>query len=314
MYKHLVREQRYAIGLMLKEKKSKKEIAEAIGCSESTVCREIRRNSSKRGYNYAIAQEVSEYRKERSPGNHAIKEEVWKLVLKFLVEEQWSPEQISGYLANRGISISHETIYKRIRRDKAEGGCLYRQCRHKLKHRKRPVGKHIPIPNRISIHERPPEADGTRFGDWEMDTIVGANNEGAIVTLTERSVNFMMMKKLPFGKDSKRLADAVVELLFPYMHSIRSITTDNGTEFADHQSISRRLGGVPIFFADPFSSWQKGSIENINMLARQYIPKGSDFKYISDDFISAVQYKINRRPRKKLNFLSPKEAFFNLII
>lgn len=314
MYKHLVREQRYAIGLMLKEKKTKKEIAGAIGCSESTVCREIKRNSSKRGYNYATAHEVSEYRKERSPGNRAIKEDVWKLVLKFLEEEQWSPEQISGYLANRGISISHETIYKRIRRDKAEGGCLYRQCRHKLKHRKRPVGKLISIPNRISIHERPPEADGTRFGDWEMDTIVGANNEGAIVTLTERSVNFMMMKKLPFGKDSKKLADAVVELLFPYMHSIRSITTDNGTEFADHQSISRRLGGVPIFFADPFSSWQKGSIENINMLARQYIPKGSDFKYISDDFISDVQYKINRRPRKKLNFLSPKEVFFNLII
>ena len=189
-----------------------------------------------------------------------------------------------------------------LRKDKAEGGCLYRQCRHKLKHRRRPVGKLTSIPNCRSIHERPSDVDGTHFGDWEMDTIVGPNNEGAIVTLTERSVIFMMMKKLPFGKDSKKLADAVVELLFQYMHSIRSIATDNGTEFADHQSISRRLGGVPIFFADPFSSWQKGSIENINMLARQYIPKGSDFKNISDDFITAIQYKIKALVRHLTDF------------
>lgn len=314
MYKHLVREQRYAIGLMLKEKKSKKEIAAAIGCSESTVYREIKRNSGKRGYSYSIAQEQTDYRKERLPGNRAIKEEVWKKVRMLLVEEQWSPEQISGVLARDGIRISHETIYRMIRRDKESGGEIYKHCRHKLKHRKRPVGKCANIPNRRSIHERPAAADGTRFGDWEMDTIVGPNNEGAIVTLTERSVNFMMMKKLPFGKDSEKLADAVVELLFPYMHSILSITTDNGSEFAAHESISRRLGNVPVFFADPYSSWQKGSIENINKLVRQYIPKGIDFKLVSDDYIKEVQYKINRRPRKKLDFLTPKEVFFNLII
>lgn len=175
------------------------------------------------------------------------------------------------------------------------------------------------IPGRVSIHERPAEADGTRFGDWEMDTIVGKDGKGAIVTLIERSTNMMLMERLPEGKHPEPLAKAVIRLLFPYKHTIRTITTDNGAEFCAHLLISKALApkGTKntnlVFFADSYSSWQKGAIENANKLIRQYIPKGTDFSDLSDASIRKIQHKINRRPRKKLNFDSPKNVFFRII-
>ncbi len=175
------------------------------------------------------------------------------------------------------------------------------------------------IPDRVGIHERPAEADGTRFGDWEMDTIIGKDGKGAIVTLTERSTNMVLMERLPEGKHPEPLAKVVIRLLFPYRHTIRSITTDNGPEFCAHRMISKALAPRDakkpnlVFFADSYASWQKGAIENANKLIRQYIPKGTDFSALSDNFIRKIQYKINRRPRKKLNFQSPKKVFFQQI-
>lgn len=175
------------------------------------------------------------------------------------------------------------------------------------------------IPERVSIHERPVEADGTRFGDWEMDTIVGKDGKGAIVTLTERSTNMLLMERLPEGKRPEPLAKVVIRLLFPYRRTIRTITTDSGSEFCAHRLISKALAPKEtknpnlVFFADSYSSWQKGAIENVNKLIRQYIPKGTDFSYLSDAFIRRVQHKINRRPRKKLGFDTPKNIFFRQI-
>ena len=175
------------------------------------------------------------------------------------------------------------------------------------------------IPDRVSIHERPVEADGTRFGDREMDTTVGKDGKGAIVTLTERSTNMLLMERPPQGKHPELPAKAVIRLLFPYRHTVRPITTDNGSEFCAHKLISKALApkGTKnpnlVFFADSYSSWQKGAIENANRLIRQYIPKGTDFSTLTDAFIRKIQYKINRRPHKKLNFESPKSVFFRLI-
>ena len=136
-------------------------------------------------------------RKERLPGNRATPEWIKQKVLG-LIREDWSPKQISGYLKKQeNIAVSHETIYKWIRRDKQNGGDLYKHCRHKLKHRKRPVGSAKNIPNRTSIRERPREADGSRFGDFEMDTVIGVNHSEAILTITERKTNYLMIKKLP---------------------------------------------------------------------------------------------------------------------
>ena len=206
------------------------------------------------------------------------------------------------------MKISYETIYKLIRKDKRNGGCLYKYCRYRLKHRNRPVGgKRTTILNRTSIAERPKEADGTRFGDWELDTIVGKGNKGVIVTLVERQTNYILIRKSNKGKDADEVADIVVKLLMPFKDTLKSITTDNGCEFAAHEEITRRLSmngrnPVVVYFTDSYSSWQKGAVENANKLIRRYIPKKANFNDFSDRKIMEIQKKINRRPREKLNF------------
>ena len=301
--------------MLLSKGLKKKEIAEAIGVSNSTITRELQRNSSKRGvYKWEIAQKQAEKRSKRTPGNRAISKAIWSSVKHYLVDEQWSPEQISGYLAKDDIKISHETIYAWIREDKRNRGTLYKHLRHRLKHRKKYVGAgRSCIINRKSIHERPAEADGKRFGDLEMDTIVGPNNQQAIVTLVDRNTNMLFMKKLKYGKDAKNLALTVIEMLKPIKKKLKTITTDNGKEFSAHEIISEALG-VDVFFTDPYSSWQKGAIENANGLIRQYIPKKVSFNDYDDKDIKDIEEKINRRPRKKLGFETPIERFSKIFL
>ena len=279
-YKQLTREQRYAISLGLKEGKTQKAIALQIGVSASTVSRELRRNKSHRVYSYSLADEMSRERRERLPGNRKIPSAIEKEALRLLVEEDWSPMQISGYLKRKGYKISHETLYRRIRADFS--GELASHCRHKMKYR-RHISRLCPtkvtnIPNRTSIRERPLEADGTRFGDWEMKAV--------------------------------SLPRVVNRLLFSYRSKgVKTITTDDGGEFACHELIEKKLRAT-VYFTDSYCSWQKGAIENANKLVRQYIPKGTDFNTVSDRFVMEIQKKINRRPREKLGFRSPKEYFF----
>ena len=167
----------------------------------------------------------------------------------------------------------------------------------------------MPIKDRTSIEERPPEADGTRHGDWEMDLIVGADNKGAMVTLVERSTGFAMIRKFEKGKDAKGVSQAVYLMLLPFKHNIKTITTDNGPEFADHKRLEKAID-TKIYFAHPYCSWEKGLIEYTNKLYRQYIPQKSDFKDFKDNQIKEYQHKINARPRKKLGFRMPLEIFY----
>jgi integrase core domain protein len=314
MYKQLTSEQRYTISVLLQNRTKQKEIAKAINVNASRVSREIRRNSGVRGrYNWETAQTNAVQTKRKKPGNHSINKDVLEEAKRLLVTEQWSPEQISGVLAKNGKHISHETIYRMIRKDKAEGGTLYKHCRHRLKHRARPVGgRRISIPNRTSISERPTEVDGKRFGDFEMYTIVGKGNHGAIVTLIERSTNMLFMRKLKKGKNAKELARTVIHLLSPFKEHIKSITTDNGTEFACHEMIGKSLG-VNIYFTVPYASWQKGAIENTNGLIRQYVSKTETFEHVSHQQITKYTKKINMRPRKKLEFKTPQKCFYEQI-
>lgn len=322
MYHQLTSQQRSQIFALLQRKTPRKEIALIVGCSQSTLSREIRRNSTEKGnYLWDKAHTKAIERRKRSTSNRTKDPTIVWEALDLLKEEDWSPEQISADMKMRGKSISHELIYRHIRADRT--GELASHCRHKMKYNRhgRPdrTTKVRNIPERVSIHQRPSEADGTRFGDWEMDTIVGKDGKGAIVTLTERSTNMVLMERLPQGKHPEPLAKVVIRLLFPYRKTIRTITTDNGSEFCAHQLISRALSPKKtrnpnlIFFADSYSSWQKGAIENANKLIRQYIPKGTDFSTLTDAYIRRVQHKINRRPRKKLNFQSPKKIFFQQI-
>lgn len=322
MYHQLTSQQRSQIFALLQRKTPRKDIALIVGCSQSTLSREISRNSTDKGnYLWDKAHAKALGRRKRTTSNRSKDPAIIWEALNLLKDEDWSPEQISADMRKRGKHISHELIYRHIRAD--ESGGLASHCRHRMKYNRhgRPsrTTKVKNIPARISIHDRPVEADGTRFGDWEMDTIVGKDGKGAIVTLTERSTNMVLMERLPEGKHPEPLAKAVIRLLFPYRHTIRTITTDNGSEFCAHLLISKALApkGTKnpnlIFFADSYSSWQKGAIENANKLIRQYIPKGTDFATLTDAFIRRVQHKINRRPRKKLNFDSPKNVFFRII-
>ena len=161
------------------------------------------------------------------------------------------------------------------------------------------------------IDEGPADWNGSTPGDFEMDPIVGKDSKGAIVTLVERNTNFMLARKLPEGKNAKALAQAVILMLLLYIGKIRSITTDNGSEFSEHLLISKRLK-TKIFFVHPYSSWEKGCIEYHNKLIRQYIHKGTDFDSVSDEMLKEIIIK-NKRPRMKLGFSSPVAEFFKFI-
>ena len=305
---HLTREQRYAISVMYRQGSTQKQIAQAIGKDKSVVSRELKRNANLKGkYSFEYAQDMANLRKERMKKPRKLHPWLKKQIIE-LIKQDWSPQQIEGRLAleNKPF-VSHETIYKIIRQDKREGGTLYKHTRHQLKHRKRPVGKKISIKNRVSIDQRPDIVNTKqRFGDWEIDTIIG---KGAILTMVERKTAFMMMAKLKHGKNAKELTKVVVRLLCAYIKYVHSITGDNGTEFADHQSIAKALK-TDFFFTHPYSAWEKGLVENTNKLIRQYIPKGTNLNTISEQQIKNIQHKINNRPRKNLNFNSPKEIFF----
>ena len=316
MSKQLNSLQRYAIYLGLARKQAKKSIAAEIGVHPSTITREVQRNSNRHGqYVFSVAQQKCESRKHSTLGNHRKSDLLWWRVEQMIKEEDWSPRQISGVLAKEGVHICAQTIYNHVHADQT--GELAKHMPHELRYRRRQKKlrptKTTSIPNRTSIHDRPAEADGKRFGDWEMDLIVDGYKH-VILTLVERSTNMLMMEKLPCGKKAVPVAQTVVRLLMPYRQTVKTITTDNGTEFAAHQLITKglRMKGkedVIVYFADAYSSWQKGCIENTNKLIRKYIPKKANFNRFSDETIRQIQHKLNKRPREKLNFLTPLFCF-----
>lgn len=316
MCKQLISEQRYAIYLGLARKSSKKSIAQEIGVHPSTITREIQRNSNSHGkYVFSTAQKKCESRKHSTLGNHRKDALLWWRIEQMIKDDDWSPRQISGVLRKEGIPICAQTIYNHVHADVT--GELAKHMPHELRYRRKVksarVTKATNIANRVSIHDRPAEANGKRFGDWEMDLIVDSEQH-AILTLVERSTNMLMMAKLPHGKKAKPVAQTVVRLLMPYRQTIKTITTDNGSEFAAHQLITKGLKmkgkeNVIVYFADSYSSWQKGCIENTNKLIRKYIPKHANFNRFSNETILNIQHKLNKRPREKLNFDTPLFCF-----
>ena len=319
MSKHINSSQRYHLFVERQNKGTKRaktqaQIAAEIGVHPSSVSREYKRNATgKGGYNDLVAQRKADERKQRSAPNNKKSDLLWWRIEQWIIEEQWSPAQIVGVLRKEGTRICKQTIYNHIHADPS--GKLLANTRHKgkynksVKKTKRPTKSKIK--NRVSIHDRPVEANGSRFGDWEMDLIIGKNGYGAILVLTERSTNYAIMEKLPHGRNARHVAKAVIRLLYAYrLKGVLTITTDNGFEFAAHQLITKDLNGVTVYFADSYCSWQKGLVEYTNKLIRQYIPKGSDFSTVTPQFIKRVQSKLNKRPREKLNFSTPMKEFF----
>lgn len=200
MYHQLTSQQRSQIFAYLQDGIARKIICERVGISQSTLCRELKRNSGKYGrYTWQLAHQKAMERRERICVNRRTPKWIVDKALRLLKEKDWSPEQISGHLRREDITISHERIYQEIRADAT--GELKKHCRHKMKYRhhkerKRKTAGRTLIPDRISIHERPSEADGTRFGDWEMDLVIGKGQKSAVLTMVERKTNMFLQTKL----------------------------------------------------------------------------------------------------------------------
>jgi len=312
---HLTKEQRYTISVMIENRYSQKQIAEAIGKNKSVISRELKRNCDMRSgkYNFDLAQRKYEKRKQEKSNSQTFTP-VIKQTIDELISLDLSPEQIVGRLKLEGKpTVSHERIYQYLWNDKKEGGLLYLHLRRKgRKYRKRGNAKDTRgiIKDRVGIEHRPEIVNKKqRIGDFEIDTIIGQNHKGAILSINDRVSSKVWIAKLN-GKNAEELARKTVEILKPFKSMIHTITGDNGKEFAEHKIIAKELG-IDFYFARPYHSWERGANENTNGLIRQYFPKGTSFENITNADIKRVQNILNNRPRKKLNYLTPNE-FLNL--
>jgi len=312
-YKQLTLTKRYHISTLIKERLNQKEIALKIGVHPSTISREFKRfrETKKDKYHPETLQIHAKIKHIQKPKRSAITKPIEKYIRKKL-KEDWSPEQLAGRMKiDINKSISHETIYKFIYTNKANGGKLYKHLRHKNKKyykRANEYQRRGIIKDRISIDKRSIIVNTkTRTGDWEIDTVIGKNHKGALVTIVERKSKFTLIKKVA-SKHADVVTKATIELLQPLQALTHTITADNGKEFAYHKLIASALD-TKVYFCDPYSSWQRGLNEHTNGLIRQYIPKKSEFENISKEEIVTIQNRINHRPRKALGFKTPFEVF-----
>ncbi len=226
--------------------------------------------------------------------------------------QDWSPEQIAGRLKlEQQPTVSHECIYLYVYADKRRGGTLHQHLRSQKKQRKRYSGyiRRGQIPNRISIDKRPQiVASKGRFGDWEADTIVGARHKGGILSVVERKSKLTRLRKLA-TKGAAEMKDNAILLLAPLAAKVHTITVDNGKEFCEHELIAAGLN-ARLYFAHPYSSWERGLNENTNGLVRQYFPKKYEFSRITNQDLQQVEDLLNNRPRKTLGYRTPNEVFF----
>lgn len=315
---HLTHDERCQIYAHLQGGKTKRWIATTIGVQHSTIVREIQRNKGQRGYRYKQATQMAQERRhEASCTPHKMNSEMRQKIVGMLADTQASPQQISGRLKKvHGISISHESIYRHIVADKKLGGELYLHLRHRHKKRNKRFGKKSGrgfIPDRIDIKDRPPEVEKKkRFGDMELDTIVGKNHRGSIVSIVDRACKFTWLHGLR-RRTAENVTAAIDVATKPLTKHglVLTFTADNGKEFASHKAITARTG-APVYFATPYHSWERGLNEHTNGLVRQYFPKGTDFTTITKARINEVARKLNNRPRAILNFETPMERLLKL--
>lgn len=314
VYTQLTREQRYQISAFLKAGFPQSAIAKETGVHKSTVSRELSRNRGQRGYRPKQAHSLATTRRVLAKKRVKLTPRLIALI-ESLIRHDFSPEQVSGFLKRTSdLSVSHEAIYQHILKDKAHGGKLYQHLRHANKKRKKRYGSYDRrgrIVGRIDIDARPAVVDAKeRIGDWEIDTVIGKNHKGALVTIVERKSKFTLIKRVA-NKKADMVADATIDLLKPFRKRVCTITSDNGKEFARHTLVAKKLKSH-FFFAHPYHSWERGLNENTNGLIRQYFPKAMSFETLTDEQIQFVMDRLNNRPRKTLGFKTPNEVFLGI--
>jgi IS30 family transposase len=304
-YKQLTYAQRCQIFALHRRGFSCRSIAIDVGVHHTTISRELLRNRGGRGYFHDQAHRMSLARRHRlSPrivGN--LRQLIHrKLALK------WSPDQIAGWLRRHEIcQISGQAIYRHIGRHTR----LRRHLRHGGKGYRRSVqGRSGPISGRVCIQHRPESvALKARVGDWELDTIRGAGRS-VVVSMVDRASKLCQLR-LAVSPDATRVSRALLAALMLPNLRVRTLTADNGAEFAKHVGLGRKLR-AGFYFARPYHAWERGLNEHTNGLVRQFLPKGMNFDTITPARLRHIQYLLNNRPRAVLGFLSPKEAYERL--
>jgi len=316
MSKHLTQGKRYHIEAYKKAGFSNKYIAKEIGVAPSTISRELKRNSSPihQSYGAASAHEIATLRKSANSSVPSKMKVETLLLIDAYIQKDWSPEQVSAILQiKHNISLSFVHIYNYIYRDKKQDGILHTHLRFYNKKRRVKYGTRCSngLKNRVSISKRPDIVEEKeRLGDFEIDTIIGKGKQGAITTIVDRASAYLKIS-VPTTKRAEDIEKETLRLLTPFKDLTHTITSDNGLEFANHESISKSLE-CDYYFCHPYSSWERGLNEYTNGLIRQYIPKGSSFANITQKDIQEIEDKINHRPRKNLGWKTPYEVFYEL--
>lgn len=321
-YKHLTMAERDRITELLYEGKTRSEIARAIGRHKGTISRELKRNSSPEYKLYLShrAQQRADQRRSEASRRPVLKSDSIRKYVQEKLMIGWSPEIIAGRIKKDlpGLSVSHEAIYQYIYHPQTPNrheliNCLRRTHR---KRKNKGIGRKerkTKIPNRVSIDARPKSVETRlQFGHWEGDSLISRKSTAALNSLTERKSRLVLLTKLG-RKGSLETKNAVISRLQPFPpEARRSLTLDNGTENTQHEGITVTLG-IKCFFAHPYSSWERGTNENINGLVRWYLPKSTDFSKITDQQIYNIESLINNRPRKCLKFNTPNEVAFQSV-
>jgi transposase, IS30 family len=312
-YDQLAHCERYAIANMRGQGYSLRQIALALDRSVSTISRELQRNATHHDgcYRPDKAQQYAMARRRRSRKKSQYSHQEWAWVQRQL-RRKWSPKQIAGRLRlEHRRTMSPETIYRYLRRDKRAGGKLWTDLRilskFGRKHRGSPAtrGK---LAGKRCISQRPAAVDRRQqFGHWEGDTVMGSDQHHCILTLVERVTGYVVIKKLS-ARTKEQACTALASAVHALKDRIKTITLDNGTEFHDYASVERN-SNVKFYFARPYHSWERGTNENTNGLIRQYLPKGMCFKHLGQRQCSNIASQLNARPRERHGFYTPAELF-----
>lgn len=312
---HLTQEQRYTIEMLCNKKYSQTDIAKIICRDKSVVNRELKRNSDKR--NSAYKADLAERKCKQRHTEKRKKIRFTKAIKDFVIyylKEDYSPEQIVGKANLEGLKcVSVERIYQFVWDDKKKGGYLYRHLRTEGKrYRKRGSSKDKrgQIVGRNGIENRPKEVDlKERLGDFEIDLVIGKHHKGALITANDRATGVVKITIID-SKDSEIVQSEVIKMLYEFKPILKTITSDNGKEFSQHQAIAKGLC-IDYYFARPYHSWERGANENLNGLIRQYFPKDSGFKNITKEQVQEVENKLNNRPRKRFGYKTPNQVYLH---
>ena len=313
-YRQITYEERYTIGLLRCQGLTSAAIARVLGRHRSTISREVRRNSTRHdgGYRPQLADWYANGRRKKSRRNSRFGPSEWAQI-QALLRQEWSPEQIAGWLSRHGLlKISHETIYRHVWADKRHGGSLHKHLRGSPKLRRkgyRSYDSRGRMPGKRSIHQRPAEANNrSRVGHWETDTVLGTGRP-CVLSMVERKTGFLVLGKL-HARTTAEVNRRMIKLIRNQPRPVRTITADNGTEFHQFKTVERSTH-ARFYFAEPYHSWERGTNENTNGLLRQYLPKRSSMAQLTQHQCNAIANKLNRRSRKRLGYRTPEECYLS---